>query len=475
KTGWKPKDPTRATLEAHIEAGLGEIWEEVEFWANIMVHHVDPDGSLGIRKHWASKEDPSRAVTIPEWYQAAFDLLPNLREAAKAAYPDSRYPNYEMMRDRGTWLEEANIYRPQERALKKVGSKYIAHGHEFDESQIRKDEFGIILATDDHGKEEAIGIEVDGEIVEGFHTKSKKLDFYCQWFKEWKWPEYAIPIYPTNAEDRKKMTHVVTQVHHDFMQKENEFALNTIFRLSYMIHTRSVNSKHLMEISQNHNPIWINTEDAKRLNIKRGDPLKVTITDTVSGLESGYFIAMAVPTEATMPGVLANSHHAGRWKLKNAVDIPGFEHKLGVMGVGAPLYEMTMDGKIGTMKPTQGIDAGLNENKDSWQFKEYNKDLDNIWWDGLSGSWQNAVAPSHPDPVAGNHAWHQKVTIEHAGKDDQIGDIYVNYENNMKVYQSWRDNLTRPLNENDTLRRPKEIKRPPVPLTDRAYSVNITK
>jgi len=270
------------------------------------------------------------------------------------------------------------------------------------------------------------------------------------------------------------MVHLVTQVHHDFMEKENEFALNTVFRLPYNIHTRSVNSKHLMEISQNHNPVWINTDDAKRLNIKQGDAIKVTITDTVSGLDSGYFIAMAVPTEATMPGVLANSHHAGRWKLKNAVEIPGFSHKLGVMGLGAPLYEMTMDGKIGTLKPKQGLDKGMQERHDTWQFKEYNKDLDNIWWDGLSGSWQNAVAPSHPDPIAGNHAWHQKVIIELAGPKDQIGDIWVNYENNMKVYQAWRDKLTRPLNSSDTLRRPVHIKRPAVPLSLKSYSVKIT-
>jgi anaerobic selenocysteine-containing dehydrogenase len=228
-----------------------------------------------------------------------------------------------------------------------------------------------------------------------------------------------------------------------------------------------------MEISQNHNPVWINTEDAKRLGIKRGDAIKVTITDTVSGLDSGHFIAMAVPTEGSMPGVVQCSHHAGRWKLKNAVEIPGFEHKLGVMGLGAPLYEMTMDGKEGTLQPTQGLNEGMQERRDTWQFKEYNKDLDNIWWDGLSGSWQNAVAPTHADPIAGNHAWHQKVIIELAGKEDQIGDIYVNYENNMKVYQAWRDKLTRPLDANDTLRRPVHIKRPAVPLSKKAYTVNI--
>jgi len=475
KMGWKPKDPTRATLEAHIHAGLGEIWEEMEFWMNIMVHHVDPDGSLGVRKFWASKEDPTRCTTIPEWYQSALGKLPNLRKAAKAAYPDSKYPNYEMMRDRGTWLEEDHIFKPQERPLRKEDGKYIAHGHEYDERDVEKDEFGTLMVEDHvYGGKKAIGIEIDGEVMQGFHTLSKKLEFYSEWFKEWKWPEYAIPIYPRNEEERRDMVHVVTQVHHDFMKKDNEFALNTVFRLPYNIHTRSVNSKHLMEISQNHNPVWINTGDAKRLGIKRGDAVKLTISDTVSGLESGHFIAMAVPTEGSMPGVMHMSHHAGRWKLKNAVEIPGFEHKLGIMGLGAPLYDMTMDGKVGTLKPTQGLNEGMEARRDTWQFKEFNKDLDNIWWDGLSGSWQNAVAPSHPDPIAGNHAWHQKVSIELAGKDDKIGDIYVNYANNMKVTQAWRDKLTRPLQKGDKLRRPVHMKRPAVPLTLKAYSVDIT-
>jgi anaerobic selenocysteine-containing dehydrogenase len=473
KMGWKAKRPERATLEAHIAAGLGEVWEEVEFWANLMVDYVDPDGRLGIRDYWASKEDPSRAVTIPEWYQAAFDNLPNLKAAAKSKFPNSKYPNYELMRDMGTWLEEDNIYKPQERPMKREGNTFFAHGHEYDISQLSKDEFGVIMADDGHGKKEGIGVEVNGELKEGFHTLSKKLEFYAEWFAQWKWPEYAIPIYPTTKEQRKEMIHVVSHVHHDFMEKENEFALNTIFRLPYMIHTRSVNSKHLMEISQNHNPVWINTQDAQRLNIKHGDAIKVTISDTVSGLESGYFIAMAVPTEAQMPGVLANSHHAGRWRLVNSVDIPGFKHALGVMGVGAPIYEMSMDGKIGTMKPKEGIDKDIMSRRDTWQFKEYNKDLDNIWWDGLSGSWQNAVAPTHPDPVAGNHAWHQKVSIEKASKKDKIGDIYVNYENNMKVYKAWRDELTRPLAAGDTIRRPRHIKRPNVPLSDKAYAVEI--
>ncbi len=59
------------------------------------------------------------------------------------------------------------------------------------------------------------------------------------------------------------MTHIVSHVHHDFMKKKTRMHLNTVFSLPYNIHTRSANSKHLMEISQNHDPIWIYTADAK--------------------------------------------------------------------------------------------------------------------------------------------------------------------------------------------------------------------
>ncbi|WP_200763770.1 molybdopterin-dependent oxidoreductase [Nitrosophilus alvini] len=471
KMGWKPKDPTRATLEAHIKAGLGEVWEENEFWFN-MAFKIDPDGSLGVREQWESKKHPGRPVTIAEWYDAAFRNLPNLTKAAEAAYPNSEYPVYEFMRDRGTWLEEDNIYNAQEREIKYDPEKnaYISHGHEYPADEVEKDDTTGVLYVEHHGEKKPIGIEIDGKKMEGFATLDKKLDFYCQWLaKEWKWPEYAVPFYPRTESEKDKYVHIVSHVHHRYMKEPNSFALNTIFRLPYNIHTRSVNSKHLMEISQNHNPIWINTQDAKRLGIKKGDPVRVRIVDTVSGLESGYFVAMAVPTEGMRPGVLANSHHAGRWKLKNSVKIPGFEHELGVLGFGAPLADMKMDGKVGQLKYKEGIHPRNN----IWQFKDYNKDADDVWWDGLTGSWQNAVAPTHPDPISGMHCWHQKVLLEPAQPGDKIGDVYVNYENNFKTYQAWRDKLTRPLTAKDKLRRPMHIKRPWVPLSRKAYEVEI--
>ncbi len=477
KSGWKPKNPARGTLEAHIKAGLGEVWEENEFWFELCHKHVDPDGSLGIKKMWESKKFPGETITIKEWYNTAFgDNAPNLKKTVDAdeRYKNEEYPYYAYMRDHGTWLEEDKIFNVHERPSAS-------------------------------GK----GVEINGEWKHGFRTESGKLEVYSRWLaKDWKWPEYAMPIYPRNDEEKVEMEHVLSHVNHFYMKEENSFALNTIFRLPYNIHTRSANSKHLMEISQNHDPIWINTVDAKRLDVKRGDAIKVKIQDTVTGLDTGYFIAMAVPTEGVLPGTLACSHHAGRWKLVNTVTIPNgvsdgklqahkaprdlrnkaflaespdnagsdggqisiedYDGTTGLNSFGVPMAEQSMDGKIGRIRYIEGIKPFKAK-----RFAEYNRDSGNIWWDGLSGAWQNAAASAHPDPISGMHCWHQKVLIEKAGADDKIGDVYANYEHNLKVYQGWRDKLTRGLDENSTLRRPKLLKRPWVRLADSAYEVSI--
>ena len=522
KAGWKPNNPARATLEAHIKAGLGEVWEENEFWFDMCVNYIDPKGEIfldaaktkTIKSMWESKKTPGTPVTISEWYDAAFgDNLPNLKATATAdsRYKNAEFPVYEYMRDHGAWMEENHIYSAQEREVKDDGKNYISHGHKYDKKHVSINKRTGVMTAKSHGKTKSIGIEIDGKKMEGFATLDKKLDFFCEWFADdWKWPEYAIPIYPKNEKEKKEMKHIVSHVNHMHMTEENSYALNTVFRLPYNIHTRSANSKHLMEISQNHDPIWISTPDAARQGFKRGDAIRVKILDTITGLSSGYFVAMAVPTEGVLPGTLACSHHGGRWKLVNSVTIPNgvsdgkvdsqpvqrdmndpkfmahspenagkdgaqikienYDGTSGLNSFGVPTAEIQMDGKEGKLKYVEGIKPFHTE-----RFADYNKDSGNIWWDGLSGSWQNAVAAPHPDPISGMHCWHQKVVLEPAESGDKIGDIFVNYENNFKIYQGWRDDLTRGLDENDTLRRPKHIKRPWVPLSDKAYAVKIKK
>jgi hypothetical protein len=204
-------------------------------------------------------------------------------------------------------------------------------------------------------------------------------------------------------------------------------------------------------------------------------------------LESGYFIAMAVPTEGILPGTLANSHHAGRWRLVNEVAIPGFDQNLGIMSFGSEKAKISEEGnirklsveegrydkRIHTLKAAGEFKNATNEN--GWPYVNYNSKLRHIQWETDSGVWQNAVAASTPDPISGMHCWHKKAVLEKVQPGEKVGDVYVNIDNNMKIYQAWRDELARPLDHTDKIRRPMHIKRPWVKLSKDAYKVNIKK
>jgi anaerobic selenocysteine-containing dehydrogenase len=503
KMGWEPKDPARATLEAHMKAGLGEIWEESELWINLLFHHVDPDGTLGIRKFWESKDNPGKPITIPEYFNEAFALVPGLlaegkkmaAEKAKTASTDLekklaavavKYPAYDLMRDRGAWTEKTHVYEQHKHHLHvdhhsdtvEVPSPQFWGGKvKYNAADVQKDDSTNVLFVNTNEGRVNIGVtDKKGNWHEGFATPSRKLEFYCKWMKDWGWPEYAIPIFPKTKEQRKEMVHIVSHVHHDFMTEDNAFALNPIFRLSYNIHTRSANSKWLMEISQNHAPLWLNPRDAQKLGVKRGDPVKVRVVDTVSGKESGYFVAQAQPTEGHMPGVVSCSHHAGRWRLVQEVNVEGSELPLHIMRVGAPQAKIDESGTERKLSYVKGIEAfqpGTTKEfgANGWPYAEFNKDLDNISWDGMSGVWQNATHFPHPDPLSGMHCWHQKVLLEKAGPNDKVGDLKVDIQATFDTYKAWRDELTRPAPGPGGLRRPEHLKRPWVPITRGAYKM----
>src|SRR6202011_996066 len=143
----------------------------------------------------------------------------------------------------------------------------------------------------------AIGVEVDGVAQVGFPTPSRKLEFFSKTLKDWKWPEYAIPSYAQSHVHRDKLD-----------RARGEMLLLPTFRLPTLIHTRSGNAKWLYEISHR-NPLWLHPQDAARFGVATGDLLKVNT-------EIGYFIDKVWVTEGIRPGVVACSHHLGRWRLR---------------------------------------------------------------------------------------------------------------------------------------------------------------
>ena len=60
------------TYEAHEAAGIGQVWEEDEFWIELS-WRVDPDGALGIRKHFESPYEPGKKMTVDDYYRWIFE------------------------------------------------------------------------------------------------------------------------------------------------------------------------------------------------------------------------------------------------------------------------------------------------------------------------------------------------------------------------------------------------------------------
>ncbi|RMG66121.1 MAG: formate dehydrogenase [Calditrichaeota bacterium] len=397
-------------VEFTYQANPGEVWEEDEFWIELS-WRIDPDGSLGIRKHFLSPYRPGEKITIDEYYQYIFEHTPGLPEtAAREGLTPLDY-----MRKYGAFEVEKTSYLKH---LKEIPPE------DMQDAQVDP-ETGTIRKN---GK--AIGVMVNGKAYVGFPTPSRKQEFYSRTMVEWKWPEYRIPVY------------IKSHVHPEKMDRERgEFPLVPTFRLPTLIHSRSANAKWLTEIS-NRNPVWMHTSDARRLGLKTGDLIRVNT-------EIGYFVARVWVTEGMKPGVVACSHHLGRWRRP--------QDKIGNRwATNLVQIEQEQPGKW-RMRVLQGVRPFHSNDPDSRRI---------FWTDG--GVHQNITFPVHPDPISGMHCWHQKVRIEKAQPGDRYGDVFVDTEKSMQVYREWLK-MTRPAPGPNGLRRPLWMNRPLRPAEELFY------
>jgi anaerobic selenocysteine-containing dehydrogenase len=362
------------TWQAHEAAGLGQVWEEDEFWIELS-WRIDPDGALGIRKYFESPYRPGAKLRIEEVYRWIFEhSVPGLPEAAtREGLTPLAY-----MRKYGAFLVEDNVYRT-------------------------------------HEQPEEGGVVVDGVARRGFPTPSRKLEFFSRTLKDWKWPEHAVPGY------------IRSHVHWSAIDRaRGEMVLLPTFRLPTLIHTRSGNAKWLYEISHS-NPLWLHPEDAARLGVGTGDLLKVATA-------IGHFVDKVWVTESIRPGVVACSHHLGRWRL---ADTSGGERW------STALVDLVHEAPgRWRMRQLRGIGP----------FESDDPDSSRVWWED-AGVHQNLTFPVQPDPISGQHCWHQKVTVSRAGPDDRYGDVVVDTEKSFQVYRQWLA-LARPAPGPGNLRRP---------------------
>jgi anaerobic selenocysteine-containing dehydrogenase len=377
------------TIERTYETNPGEVWEETEFWVDLS-WKVDPDGSLGIKKWFESPNDPSRPISVDEYYGWMFDnSVPGLPD--KAAAEGLTPLGY--MRKYGAVEVERDVYE--------VNETPVPEG----------------------------GVDIDGTMRQGFKTPSKKLEFYSQTMDDWGWHDETIPGY--------QKTHVYWR---DMDMDGSERILLPIFRLPTLIHTRSGNAKYLYEISHGH-PLWMNATDAEALGFETTDLVRIET-------DSGHFIMRVWATEGIRPGVVAASHHLGRWRQNEQ---KGNER----WASGLVNVEQLDDGRW-RLRQLGGIEPFTSDDPDS----------ERIWWKD-PGVNQNLAFPVHPDPISGMHAWHQRVKLVKPEPGDQYGDVVVDTTRSHEIYKEWMAK-TKPGPGPGNLRRPLWFDRPVKP-TPEAY------
>ncbi len=401
----------------------GEVWEENEFWIDLS-WRIDPDGALGIRQWFESDEHPGKPVTIDEYYGRMFaESVPGLADAADAK---GQTP-LEFMRDRAAFAVPTDPYEPYERdigpdalagCVKGADGVYRSPGTPGTWSGALDDLDDLTLAPLGDGSP---AVDIDGAAKEGFPTPSKKLELFSTTLAEWGWPEYATPKW------------IPSHVHwEDLDLAGDERILLPTFRIPTLIHTRSANSKWLNEISHRH-PLWIHPDDAEQLGIEEGGLVRVST-------RIGHFVISAWRTQGIRPGVVAASHHMGRWRLE--------EDKARNWSSGKA--SITHDGSNWKLSREHGAQPFESDDPDSGR----------IWWND-TGVHQNATFCVQPDPISGMQCWHQRVRVTPASSDDNYGDVVVDTDKSREAYLDWLSK-TRPAGANgvDGLRRPLWYARP---------------
>ncbi len=397
-------------VEFTYESNPGEVWEEDEFWIELS-WRIDPDGTLGIREHFISPYRPGEKIAIEEYYRYIFEHVAGLPEKAGAEGLSA----LDYMRKYGAFEVEQTSYAKH---LSALSSQELA-GAILDEVSGSFTKNGRTVGVKDGEKARA-----------GFPTPSRKQEFFSETLKDWGWPEYTVPVY------------IKSHIHPSQIDAaKGEFPLIPTFRLPTLIHSRSGNAKWLAEIS-NRNPVWMHSKDAKRFGIRTGDLVRIN-TDI------GYFVDKVWVTEGMKPGVVACSHHLGRWRRPQ--DTEGNRWATNLVRINQEEKGQWKMSVIDGIRP----------------YKSGDPDSGRIFWsDG--GVHQNITFPVHPDPISGMHCWHQKVRIERAHSADRYGDVFVDTNKSFEIYEKWLA-MTRPAPGPNGLRRPLWFNRPLRPVDEMFY------
>ncbi|MFZ5852691.1 MAG: molybdopterin-dependent oxidoreductase [Actinomycetota bacterium] len=415
-------------VEDSRQANPGSVWEENELWFDLS-WRIDPDGALGIRRYFESPYRPGEKVSVDEYYRWVFEnQVPGLPEAAAAA----GLTPLDYMRRYGAFELARDVYRVDERPL----TAEETEGTTPDQNGVLRRPVTLDSAPPLVGEAGSVGVRhEDGTATFGWPTPSRRLELYSESMADFGWPEQATPGYVTSHVSRAQVDPAA-----------GEAVLVPTFRLPTLIHTRSGNAKYLNELSNSH-PMWVNAGDARRWGFATGDLVRVVT-------EIGYFVARVWATEGIRPGVVALSHHMGRWRTSEHA---GSRWVSGLVELRRE--QVSGEGAVWRLRYRTGVRP----------FPSADPDSSRIHWED-PGVHQNLAFAVHPDPWSGMHCWHQKVRLQAAEPEDRYGDVVVDTRRSREVYREWLAR-TRPGPSASGLRRPEFLMRPVKPRRRAFYAV----
>ena len=266
-----------------------------------------------------------------------------------------------------------------------------------------------------------VGIEIDGELVRGFSTPSRKFEIrslFINRIGQNKDCSDLIALSGSKKTKNRPEQHTGHDVEIDEMPiwlqpKEHtnladDELIMTSFKWNVHNHGRTMNLKWLAEIVHS-NPAWLNPATAARHGLKDGDWIEIKSyfsemleeesPHLVHGTrdESGRIVVstMRVPIvtmEGIHPRVIAMSNSCGHWQ-----------------------YTRVARGE------QSSPDEGYLEGSDTETFRDADWER-NMWWQDNTGydpehwkqntgnGWnQNRLLPISPDPITGQQAFHSTV------------------------------------------------------------------
>ncbi len=235
-----------------------------------VIHKVDPDGSLGIRKYFAFD-------SVEDWMKQHFDNIPGLKEEG----------GYERLKKDGVWPVYGKVDKETAKLVddngNEVKAEYGLYTTEIPDEEMVGTEISEEGTITRDGK--PIGVRINGKNYVGFGTPSRKIEL----FKE-EWRTFGFNPLPTykRLPSRDK--------------KPDELVLTT-YKVNVHTQSRTASLKYLAEMYHK-NPAWMNPQRAARLGIKDGDLVRIT-----SPL--GYIVTRAHLTEGIHPEVVAISTACG--------------------------------------------------------------------------------------------------------------------------------------------------------------------